>query len=564
MKCALSIYLLFLVVLISSCSDSVQTEKLLRFFIDRHVDRIKPVNTRMNEAAWATYSGKSSFSDLMNASQITDSLYKLADQSPEYYQQILNGMYSNQSDYDILSKINTSGLVSDPLLKRQLVKMLREYLSISNNWDKTEKKQSALFEKFYELLRAENAALDTVTLCNETQVRMGYIRRFAALNGEFKSMIKVLNADVAPMGYRNFFQFRMDNQDISMASLDKLVQILDEATRDDYLRLLKICKQQLDNEFCLEGKEISPLLYRYAHSKMILPDEWNVQFSRDEMVKKLTLFFDQGGFKIGDILSHSDIWYDKQKVNSSFFIDIDHERRDFRVFANAKTDVGSFINLIHEFGHAVHYANIGEDVPYLLKGPNTIVAEGVALYFDAKPYTSERIRLLLELPSLDQNPYFEEFKNPAKLVFIRKLIRNIQFEKLIFENPEQDFNELWWSLNKTYLFFEAQPHNRLPEWMSNQHIVLSSGYHAYYLFAMAIAAQLEAYFPDDRMAPLRENLMEYGDSKPWYQLIEQATGESLNIQYLINSYRKVPFPGRPISFRPVGTEENLSLIHLLS
>jgi Zn-dependent M32 family carboxypeptidase len=66
---------------------------------------------------------------------------------------------------------------------------------------------------------------------------------------------------------------------------------------------------------------------------------------------------------------------------------------------------------------------------------------------------------------------------------------------------------------------------------------------ANYLYAYAIAAQLENYFPDDNMASLHQ-FIKYGNAKSWKDLLKVATGEELNINYLINSYKKEPLTQR--------------------
>ena len=116
------IYLLALFLLIS-CSEKSQTEKLFRYFVNKHVERIRPIQKRMNEAVWATYSGKTNYSDLMLESHRTDSLYIKGDKSTEYYQRLLNNLYDNSSEFEVLMRMKKSGLLTDSLLKRQFVKV---------------------------------------------------------------------------------------------------------------------------------------------------------------------------------------------------------------------------------------------------------------------------------------------------------------------------------------------------------------------------------------------------------------------------------------------------------
>jgi peptidyl-dipeptidase A len=537
--------------IVVSCSDTAQTEKLCRHFIHRHVERIKPIKHQLNEAAWATYTGQSSFQDYLKESKHSDSLYMADNKGKEYYQRLLNNVYDNSTDFEMLVKIKKSGLLIDPVLKREFVRIFRDYIYIQNNWDKAEEKQVALFEKFYEMKRQENNFFDSLHTSGKLQAQSEWISSFTPLMDEFKDMIRALNADVKRMGYDNYFRLLMEYEDISYDELDSFVEMIDEATRNDYLLLLNRCKELISRENQLSFDQITPLHYRIAHAEMITPDEWTKEDGQDEFIGRIGDFYQTGGYDISSIYSKSDIWYKPGKINNSFFFCVDHDNEDFRIYSNSKTDAASLVSMIHEFAHAIHYSSIDNEVPYLLKSPGSVAAEAVALYFDGKLYTSETMQQAAGLASLNSNPYFNEFRNPSRLFFIRKLLRNIQFEKRLYENPDQDLNLLWWELNKKYLYFDAQPENRLPEWMTSQHIIHISGMNVSYLYALAFAAQLEAFFPDSDISAIKSKVMKWGDIKPWYELLQDATGEPMNIKYLINSYRRnhLLTKSMPVSFR---------------
>jgi peptidyl-dipeptidase A len=533
--------------LLISCSDKSQTEKLFQYFINKHVERIKPIQKNMNEAIWATYTGKTSYKDLMLESHRMDSIYIGGDKSTEYYQRLLNNMYDNSSEFDVLMRIKKSGLLSDSLLKRQFVKVYREYVSIQNNWDKTEKKKLKLFEEFYKLKNQENRFWDSIGKVPENEGRTMWIEKFSMLTGKFRDMIKAMNDDVKRLGYDNFFQSTMDYYDVPYVDLDRMIQVIDNETREDYSHLLEICKSEICKEFHVTSNQISPFQYRYSHEKMMAPAEWEKEYSQEEFIKLIETFYDFGDYDISDIYKNSDIWYEESKTNNSFFLCIDIDKRDFRIYSNIKPTACDLSPTVHEFGHALHYKSVDQKVPYLLKEPHTILAEAVAIYFECKLFTSKTVQEKMGLNPIDKNPYFKEFKNPSELFFIRKLLRNIKFEMAIFENPDQDFNDLWWKLNKDYLFFDASPTDRLPEWISNQQIVDFNGLHVFYLYAIALAAQLEAYYPDQQIAPIKDKIMKYGDSKSWNDLIKLATGEELNLNYLIRFYKREINSGTPVS-----------------
>jgi peptidyl-dipeptidase A len=538
---------LFAFSLLISCSDRSQTEKLFQYFINKHVERIKPINKSLSEAVWATYTGETSYKDLMLEEHRMDSLYIKGDKTTEYYQRLLNNMYDNSSEFEVLMKIKKSGLLTDSLLKRQFVKVYREYVSIQNNWDKTEKRKLKLFEQFYELKKSENRFWDSIGNVSQDAGRAMWIEKFSGLIGNYRDMVKAMNDDVKRMGYDNYFEAIMDYFDITYDSLDHIIQVIDNETREDYLQLLGIAQSEICREFNITSDQITPFQYRDAHSKMMTPDEWKKNYTQEDFIKIITDYYALGNYDISDIYKNSDIWYKENKINNSFFFCMDFDKHDYRIYSNSKPTAGNLSSLVHEFGHALHYKYVDQKVPYLLKEPQSILAEAVAIYFESKIYTSKVVQERMGLASFEQNPYFKEFRNPSELFFIRKLLRNIMFEKSIFENPDQDFNELWWKLNKEYLLYDASLTDRLPEWISIQQIVDFNGIHVFYLYAIAFAAQLEAYFPDQQIGPIKDKIMKYGDSLPWDDLIKRATGEELNLKYLINFYKRSSIDSTPIS-----------------
>jgi peptidyl-dipeptidase A len=522
---------------ITSCSEKYQTEKLLSYFLDKHVERIKPLNKNLNEAWWATYRGKSSFNELLKESNRTDSLFMTGSDVPEYYQNLLNSLYDNPSEFELLEKIHKSGLITDPLLHRQFEKVFLNYISIKNNWDETEKRKTELLDKFYDLKKRENNYFDSLVNESASSLNAKWIGEFAALTDNFREMVKALNRDVKYLGYDNYFNYLMDNQEIPIKSINQMIDSVEQLTNDDYRRLLDICRSGVCKRDCNPNGELTPFQFRCAHSRMIYPREWNgIVYSKNSYIKLISDFFSSGGFTIDNIYEKSDIWYSKEKINNSFFFCVDFDDADFRVYSNSEPAAVLINPLLHEFTHALHYQSVNKEIPYFLKTPHAIIEEGVGLYMDSKVYTSEIVQAKLGLSCLDKNIFFLDFSNPSELLFLRKLLRNIKFEKAIYENPDQDFNDLWWKLNKEYLFIDPTPSERLPEWMTSFHIIDGGGINVNYLFAVAFAAQLEHYFPDDQFAPIKDKVMKYGNSIPWYELIKYSTGEPLNLNYLRGSY----------------------------
>jgi len=346
-----------------------------------------------------------------------------------------------------------------------------------------------------------------------------------------------MNNDAHRLGYQNYYQLIMEFNGVDYESIDEICEIVDQETRMDYKQLFAISQNYIQENFQLEASEIEIKHYNYAIKQMMVPKEWRMEYSKEECIDIVKSFFENGGYDIDGIIENSDLWYGEGKINQSFFSCTDADERDYRIYANVNPNTFGVYTLLHEFAHAVHYKYVDKKVPYLLKDPHEIATEAVAIYFNDKLYHSPTMRSLMGINDEVNSVFYEAFADPTRLVFLRKLVRNIQFEKSIFENPHQDYNKLWWELSRRFMLYKVSEDEQIPEWMSNQHIVNASGIHVFYLYAFAFSAQLEYYFPDDEIESLKNGLMKYGDTMAWDQLLENVTGETLNLNYLFNSYK---------------------------
>ena len=549
MKTLLKYFLIIIAIVLASCSDTRQSERLFAHFLNRHVERIKPINRKYSEAVWATYSGKSSFSDLYDEARIADSLYKKAGEPVEFYQGLMNSVYDNSSEFELLLKIKQSGLIKDPLLKRQFVNVFRKYIMTQNDWKESDKKKVKLYEQFFELKKSESTFWDSLKYSKNTDPSREWIERFANLTDEFRSMIIAMNHDAQRLGYSNYYQSVMDFNGVDYNSLDKICDIVEKETNNDYRKLMVISNLEICKEYKIKPYQIRPQHYQHSINEMMVPASWQKKYDQDKVIDILKKYYALGNYELDDILVNSDLWYAEGKINQSFSISINPDENDYRVYADIKPNTLGIYILLHEFGHTLHYKYIDKSVPYMIREPHEITAEAVAIYFNNKLYNSKVLQNMMGINQMPESSYYKYFSCPSTLIYLRKLIRNIQFEKSIFENPSQDYNQLWWALTQRYMLYDhVADTDRLPEWISNQHIINASGIHVFYLYAFAFAAQLEAYYPDANIAKIKSQIMKYGDSMEWNKILEQATGEPLNLNYLFNSYKSTDKSEKPISF----------------
>jgi peptidyl-dipeptidase A len=134
------------------------------------------------------------------------------------------------------------------------------------------------------------------------------------------------------------------------------------------------------------------------------------------------------------------------------------------------------------------------------------------------------------------------------LVFSRWAQVMYRFEKSMYENPDQDLNQLWWNMVEKYQMV-AKPDGRdLPDWASKIHIALYPCYYHNYLLGELLASQLYSYitvniasntsFAGEKKVGdyLREKVFLPGARYQWNDMIEKATGEKLTAKYYAKQF----------------------------
>ena len=105
-----------LIILLSQCDKEEKAEYLLKHFIQTHEKDLKRLHEENSKALWAIYTEDSEIDDYYQAA---DSLQRSFNNRTEAELSI-RSMYSNISEHDFLKRLRKSGLIKDPLLKRQM------------------------------------------------------------------------------------------------------------------------------------------------------------------------------------------------------------------------------------------------------------------------------------------------------------------------------------------------------------------------------------------------------------------------------------------------------------
>jgi peptidyl-dipeptidase A len=130
-----------------------------------------------------------------------------------------------------------------------------------------------------------------------------------------------------------------------------------------------------------------------------------------------------------------------------------------------------------------------------------------------------------------------------QLVFSRWAQVMYRFEKSMYENPDQDLNQLWWDIVEKYQMVKEPEGRDMPDWASKIHIALYPCYYHNYLLGELLASQFNNYITTNVVGGNTEadmkamgeyfktNVFMPGARYQWNEMIEKATGEKLTAKY---------------------------------
>jgi peptidyl-dipeptidase A len=125
----------------------------------------------------------------------------------------------------------------------------------------------------------------------------------------------------------------------------------------------------------------------------------------------------------------------------------------------------------------------------------------------------------------------------------RWIIAFVFFERELYKNPErEDLNNLWYDTLQELQFINPPDDRRkYPDWAAKIHFGIAPVYYHNYLLGEMMASQMESYLKENVSRELInknvgkffvEGIFKPGSKYRWDELIEKATGKSLNPKFL--------------------------------
>ena len=343
--------------------------------------------------------------------------------------------------------------------------------------------------------------------------------------------------------------------------ISSLFDELDNLTRDAFAGLKDEIDTYLANRLKINKDQLMPWHYQnrfFQEAPSIYSVDLDKYYGNQNIEELTTNYYSSIGLDITDMLANSDLYEKPGKNQHAYCIDIDNAG-DVRILCNIKPNYSWMNTMMHEFGHGVYDKYIDRNLPFSLRNPaHTFTTEAIAMMFGrmgSNPQWMQDMGLIdsTEKVRIAQDTY--RVLRLEQLTFSRWAQVMYRFEKSMYENPDQDLNDLWWSLVEKYQMIKRPEGRNEPDWASKIHIATSPCYYHNYLLGELLASQLNHYITANIVKSddfryqsfygnkevgkyLTQKVFMPGASLYWNDMIEKATGEKLTARYYAEQFVK--------------------------
>jgi peptidyl-dipeptidase A len=537
--------------------ESKGGDKQCAALVNAYVSQYKPLWIESETAEWeASTTGTSEAFDRKKAADAA-----------------LVDLHSDHQMFARIQALREGGQVSDPVLRRELDVMYRNFLP--GQADPNLQKQIVNLESDVErIFNTHRSRVGDKTL-TENEVRAilaettdseqarlawdGYMAVGRKAVPKLRELVRLRNETARQVGFDNYYQMALTLQEIDEAELLKLFDELDEMTREPFARL----KQKIDAaraaRFGIGASELRPwhfgdLFFQEAPGGQEV--DLDELYADADLVKICRTYYASIDLPCDDILARSDLYEKPGKSPHAFSFDLDRVG-DIRVLCNLKPNAYWADTLLHELGHGVYDKYIRDDVPFLLhQASHGLTTEGIALMFGAMAKNGEWLARSLDVEPAEAERIgraADEALQTEKLIFSRWAQVMVRFERDMYDDPDQDLNKLWWDLKKRYQSLNMPQMEGRADYAAKMHILNSPAYYHNYMMGDLFAAQVKHYIArqvldlDDAGRTsfydqpkvgqyLREKIFGPGDLYSWNELTRLATGEPLTARYFAERF----------------------------
>jgi len=459
-------------------------------------------------------------------------------------------------------------MVKEPLLARQLELIYNMYLQgqIDTSLISQQAKMETEINKKYSNFRASvngrqfsdneiESILRNSSRSDELQAAWeGHKMIGPVVADDIIKLVKHRNKIAQQLGFSNYHQMSLQLSGQNPDDVTRIFDELDSLTRDNFAML----KGDIDNYFAkrykIDVKELQPWHYQnryFQEAPEIYQVDFDKYYENQDPVQLASKYYAGLGLPVDAILAKSDLYEKPGKNQHAFCTDIDRAG-DVRTLDNIKPDANWMNTILHELGHGVYSYYNDMSLPFTLRdAAHTFTTEAIANYFGRLATDPAWMNYM---GIIDENEMKkiegDSFKalRLQQLVFSRWAQVMYRFEKSMYENPDQDLNQLWWDMVEKYQMVRKPEGRDMPDWATKIHIALYPCYYHNYLLGELLASQFNHYVKTsvtkgnseaDMKAVgeyFKPNVFMPGARYQWNEMIEKATGEKLTAKYYAEQF----------------------------
>ncbi len=549
------VLILPVIVSITICSCTSKQEKMenrMRDFITTYEAKAIPLYKNMAITSWnANISG-------------TNEDYSKSEKASFEYAKI----FTDSAAFAELNEIKASNLLKDSLLVRQLELLHNAYLggqvdtALIAQQIKMETEISKKYANFRTSLNGKaipdnevENILRNSTSSKELQSTWEGSKMIGPVVAEdIVALVKHRNKIAQKTGFKNYHEMSLKLSGQEPAEVTAILDELDNLTRDNFAAL----KDEIDNYFSkrykISAAELRPWHYQnryFQEAPEIYKVDFDKYYEKQDPVKLASAFYDGLGLNVESILQNSDLYEKPGKNQHAFCTDID-KAGDVRTLCNIRPDSYWMNTILHELGHGVYSYYCDRSLPFVLRdAAHTFTTEAIANFFGrlaTDPQWMKKMGIIDEQESKSISDDSKKALRLQMLVFSRWVQVMYRFEKSMYENPDQDLNNLWWEMVEKYQLVKKPEGRNMPDWATKIHIALYPCYYHNYLLGEMLASQLYSYITTNISEDgscvgnkavgnyLREKVFLPGARYYWNDMIEKATGEKLTAKYYAKQF----------------------------
>jgi peptidyl-dipeptidase A len=479
-------------------------------------------------------------------------------------------IFTDSKAFAELKEIKESGAMKDPILLRELEILYNGYLggqvdtTLIADQIKMETEIGKMYANFRVNINGKEISDNEVegilkNSSNNTELKTAWegsktIGPVVAAN--IIKLVKHRNTIAQKIGFSNYHEMSLKLSGQDPAEVTKIFDELDSLTRNNFAEL----KGEIDTYFAKRYKvaisDLRPWHYQnryFQEAPQIYKVDFDKYYARQDPVKLASAFYNGIGLNVDAILAKSDLYEKPGKNQHAFSTDIDRSG-DVRTLDNIRPDSYWMNTILHELGHGVYSYFNDMALPFILRdAAHTFTTEAIANMF-GRLATDPLWMLNMGIIDAKESAAISEESRKAlrlqMLVFSRWAQVMYRFEKSMYENPDQNLNQLWWTMVEKYQLLTKPDGRDMPDWATKIHVALYPCYYHNYLLGEMLASQLYSYiasnvsknqsFVGEKTVGtyLKEKVFMPGARYDWNLMIEKATGEKLTAKYYAKQFVK--------------------------